>query len=716
MHGLGEGFQSSEPTLVFRSGEGFQSSEPTLVFRSGEGFQSSEPTPVHGLGEGFQSSEPTPVHGLGEGFQGSEPTLVFRSGEGRRSSGELPPDTFVRRRRAGDAEGARGASPDTFVRRRRAGDAEGARGASPDKIGEAPAEPSYVDIKVRIHDETTGAIAEYTTNELDQKILNTLWDLWKTSDENGFLGAEKIIEALDKNVHVVGLGDPSNALLSFAEVPGASFWSSIIQAAPIDFVDKPLGSIERWVEIAGMIVGVMSGHMPMAYACFKALIHSEVHRMSATAIEHLIAGDHSANPHGDESPPNEVQEAHDVDLVTHPFTENTGIAKAARAERERADRERTARAEQDTARAKRERAERERADRERTARAEQERATAARAEREAVAKAGQEAVAKALRDGRSTAANAEVTKKYPFGGRSWEVREGREASSSTSLSPSNAPSGGHAAQNPRRSILGPRTGDHKLFDFKRLRIYYDSAYPATPINGAAQLVTLTRLIIIRESGQALSSLPDLAETIGGANTNAAGGTNEYVFIISNKRCQLWNATNERGFAWDPPSSAALQDNLGSTLLGRSPDLTGGGLVVRDIPAGSVDQHLDSAMGCIEVIGIIDASLPNLDDSGGRRGWLLIVLCRFSAVVSGSPVSGGWRCCPMCSGRHRLRLRRGGLLSGVAGTVRTGQVGAGRAHRRCQQARNASFQGQVRLIFSTRARAWRTSRAGRLRSR
>jgi hypothetical protein len=40
---------------------------------------------------------------------------------------------------------------------------------------------------------------------------------------------------------------------------------------------------------------------------------------------------------------------------------------------------------------------------------------------------------------------------------------------------------------------------------------------------------------------------------------------------------------------------------------------------------------------------------DLDDSGDGRGWLLIVLCRFSAVVSGSRVSGGWRCCPMCSG-------------------------------------------------------------------
>ena len=106
---------------------------------------------------------------------------------------------------------------------------------------------------------------------------------------------------------------------------------------------------------------------------------------------------------------------------------------------------------------------------------------------------------------------------------------------------------------------------------------------------------------------------------------------------------------------------------------------------------------------------------SFNDSGVGRGQLPVVLRRFSVVVSGSHVRSGWRTA-RCARGHRLRLRRGGLLSGVAGTGVAGQAGAGRAHSRCQQARKASFQGQVRLIFSTRARAWRTRRAGRLSSR
>ena len=71
--------------------------------------------------------------------------------------------------------------------------------------------------------------------------------------------------------------------------------------------------------------------------------------------------------------------------------------------------------------------------------------------------------------------------------------------------------------------------------------------------------------------------------------------------------------------------------------------------------------------------------------------------------------------PGVPGWHRLRPRRVGSFPGRRDGV-AGQAGSGRAHSRCQQARNACFQGQVRLIFRTRARAWRTRRAGRAHSR
>ncbi len=53
---------------------------------------------------------------------------------------------------------------------------------------------------------------------------------------------------------------------------------------------------------------------------------------------------------------------------------------------------------------------------------------------------------------------------------------------------------------------------------------------------------------------------------------------------------------------------------------------------------------------------------------------------------------------MCSGAPAPTAPGAGLLSGSKGRV-AGQEGAGRAHSRCQQVKKASFQGQVRLIFS-----------------
>jgi len=71
--------------------------------------------------------------------------------------------------------------------------------------------------------------------------------------------------------------------------------------------------------------------------------------------------------------------------------------------------------------------------------------------------------------------------------------------------------------------------------------------------------------------------------------------------------------------------------------------------------------------------------------------------------------------------RRARVRTGSDRAGrasfrVAGIVRAGQVSAGRAQSRCQQARNASAHGQSALTDKTRWRAWWASFAGRCQTR
>ena len=113
---------------------------------------------------------------------------------------------------------------------------------------------------------------------------------------------------------------------------------------------------------------------------------------------------------------------------------------------------------------------------------------------------------------------------------------------------------------------------------------------------------------------------------------------------------------------------------------------------------------------------LGVSLIDLDHPGGGRVWLLIALVSVFDLYVRFPCAGGVRGLP---GRARVRTGsdRARMASfRVAGVVRAGHAGAGRAEMRCQQVMNAVFHGQSRLIFRVRRRAWRTSRAGTCHSR
>jgi hypothetical protein len=74
-------------------------------------------------------------------------------------------------------------------------------------------------------------------------------------------------------------------------------------------------------------------------------------------------------------------------------------------------------------------------------------------------------------------------------------------------------------------------------------------------------------------------------------------------------------------------------------------------------------------------------------------------------------AGGRTVVPGVPGYAPAPTAPGCASSRIAGVVRAGHTGAGRAQSRCQQMRNACFYGQSGLIFRIRCRAWRTRRAG-----
>jgi len=103
-------------------------------------------------------------------------------------------------------------------------------------------------------------------------------------------------------------------------------------------------------------------------------------------------------------------------------------------------------------------------------------------------------------------------------------------------------------------------------------------------------------------------------------------------------------------------------------------------------------------------------------SQATRLWLLFVLGPvFELHVRFG--SGWWRgVLPGVPGASPASTRPECVSFHVAGAVRAGQLGAGRAQSRFQQVRKASFQGQSGLILRIFLRAWRARRAGRCQIR
>lgn len=328
----------------------------------------------------------------------------------------------------------------------------------------------------------------------------------------------------------------------------------------------------------------------MAYACFKALIRDEVHRMSDKAIEQLIAGGRSSHPPDRKPLPHQSHTVHNPDPATHSFEASRATATNARVKQERTKRERG-----DQQQAEQERGVGEHVNRQHTGKERTKQEPSATAEK---------VIAKASYDGHSTVTDASTINTNPISHSDYKAPEVREASSLNRLLLSGARPGGSSAQNIGNSTLGTTKTNRKLFEVVRLRVYYSSAIEVTPINALARPASPTRLIVLRDSAYGFPG-PRMFEFIGRASAIGADRNSEG-YIFSDEVGQVWDARDQRGFAWTSMATAALQRNLRRVFLRRPldpPDRER--FIVQRIPIDSVGQYLNPAMSCTEVIGIID---------------------------------------------------------------------------------------------------------------
>lgn len=359
-----------------------------------------------------------------------------------------------------------------------------------------------------ITEEPADAIAEYTVSQFEATALDKLWALWFAPGESGFAAVADTAGTADQEFHLLTLFDPGKAALSTLGLPapGPEILSGVLQDMPIRIVDEPLGFVRRWIEIGGIIVSVVTANPIMGCACFKMLIHDEVHQILVASVKKLITNGGSSSRSISEHP--------------HPHID-TSDNDEARPVRVPIENMSTPRSKLDTA------------------------------------------------------ASAEKT-------------EQKAAADSPGRSRFTAPDG----TAPEHKLpLGhvQRTRDHNGFKFVRLRVYYDPACAGAVANGLDHQPGLKRLIVVRESGR----------------VKPWRTTAEHA---KDKVCQIWNAADGMSFTRDPLTVAALQQNLPRMFRGQPLELDSSKITIEEISAHPADQYLDTAMHCIEIIGLLDTGI------------------------------------------------------------------------------------------------------------
>jgi hypothetical protein len=145
-----------------------------------------------------------------------------------------------------------------------------------------------------IFDKGAETVGECIATELD-RLGQPMWKCWNAPYGQWMANEDRNVADLQQILHDGFVGIPTERVLSGLKVPFAIQVGFLAEQVPVKAIDGVLGPAERFIEVVGIVIGVMSGHPILVCACFKALMHNEVHHLVASEITKFIEGDHGKN-------------------------------------------------------------------------------------------------------------------------------------------------------------------------------------------------------------------------------------------------------------------------------------------------------------------------------------------------------------------------------------------------------------------------------------
>ena len=149
-------------------------------------------------------------------------------------------------------------------------------------------------------EERDGAI-DAIADILEEPLWKLLADIWNTSDPGDFGALAEAVSALQATLKSYLIGDPAKLAGSALGLADLSLLEAIAERVPIPGIDKSLGDIRHYAEIAGIMLVVLTGGHILACAPFKLLVHDKLGQLLAKLIDTFLR-ELGAKPAGRSSP------------------------------------------------------------------------------------------------------------------------------------------------------------------------------------------------------------------------------------------------------------------------------------------------------------------------------------------------------------------------------------------------------------------------------
>jgi hypothetical protein len=143
-------------------------------------------------------------------------------------------------------------------------------------------------ISEAIRDYGVEGVAEYLGKRIEEPGWEVISARWITVDPCGIDSLAEAIGTFQENWKQFLIGNPVDVIGAKVGLPDASLIGVIAGQLPIPGIDKPLSDLKQAIEIAGMILGAITGIHVLACASFKLLVHDEIGRLLARGIHDAI--------------------------------------------------------------------------------------------------------------------------------------------------------------------------------------------------------------------------------------------------------------------------------------------------------------------------------------------------------------------------------------------------------------------------------------------